>query len=238
MENGKWKMENVRKLLFGKSKLFFYFTFLLLAAYSLQLTVHAQNDGSEQNQIGRAGTFAITNARIVTVSGATIENGTIVIENGKIAAVGANVNVPANAEKIDGTNLSVFPGMIDAGTNMGLVEIEGGVPGSVDVAETGDLNPNSRAFKGINPHSTNINVTRVNGITTVMSIPTSGVIAGQSSVINLNGTTQAEMAIVPDFGLVINFPRISLFGGFDFSTGVQRIEFSEAIKNATKIYLI
>src|SRR3982751_4315531 len=72
----------------------------------------AQNDGSEQNQTGRAGTFAIVGARVVTVSGATIENGTVIIQNGKIAAVGANVPVPAGAETIDAKGLSVYPGMI------------------------------------------------------------------------------------------------------------------------------
>ena len=89
----------------------------------LGLIAFAQNDGSEQNQTGKAGTFAIVGARIVTVSGATIENGTVVIKDGKIAAVGAGVAVPAGAEKIDGKGLSVFPGMIDASTNMGLAEI-------------------------------------------------------------------------------------------------------------------
>src|SRR6185369_8840288 len=62
------------------------FLFFAIAAF-------AQNDGSEQNVTGKAGTFAIVNARIVTVSGATIENGTILIQDGKIAAVGANVSV-------------------------------------------------------------------------------------------------------------------------------------------------
>src|SRR5438552_5502887 len=83
----------------------------------------AQSDGSQQNKTGRAGTFAITNARVVTVSGAVIENGTVVIQDGKIVAVGAAVKIPADAEKIDGKGLSVYPGMIDAGTNLGLAEI-------------------------------------------------------------------------------------------------------------------
>ncbi|HYJ90125.1 MAG TPA: hypothetical protein VEV84_02345, partial [Pyrinomonadaceae bacterium] len=85
--------------------------------------VFAQNDGSEQNVTGRPGTFAIVGARVVTVSGNVIENGTVVIQNGKIAAVGANVPVPAGAERIEGKGLSVFPGMIDAATNLGLAEI-------------------------------------------------------------------------------------------------------------------
>ena len=67
------------------------------------------------------GTYIIRNARIVTVSGADVENGSIVIRDGKIEAVGANLSAPSGAQSIDGRGLSVFPGMIDAGTNMGLV---------------------------------------------------------------------------------------------------------------------
>ena len=127
--------------------------FLLLAAQCLLLTAFAQSDGSQQNQTGKAGTFAITNARIVTVSGAVIENGTVVISNGKITAVGANVSIPGGAERINGAGLSVYPGMIDAGTNLGLAEIGQGAPATVDVAETGDMNSNAKAILGINPHS-------------------------------------------------------------------------------------
>jgi hypothetical protein len=101
--------------------------------------------------------------------------------------------------------------MIDAGTNLGLAEIAGGVPGSVDVAETGEINANAKAFLAINPHSSHVNVTRVNGITSVLSMPTGGVITGQAAVVNLNGSTQNEMALVPTFGLVVNFPRITTF---------------------------
>ena len=234
MENGKWKMENTENSFVEKSKGLFRFGFLLLAAYCSLLTVHAQNDGSEQNQTGKAGTFAITNARIVTVSGTTIENGTVVIQNGKIAAVGANANIPSGAETIDGKGLSVYPGMIDAGTNLGLSEIGLGVPGSVDVAEGGEMNANAKAFLGINPHSTHINVTRVNGIMTVMTMPVGGVISGQSAIVNLNGSTQSEMAIVPTFGLVINFPRITTFSGFNPFSSAPPVDFNEAVKQRDK----
>ncbi|MBA2736553.1 MAG: amidohydrolase family protein [Pyrinomonadaceae bacterium] len=190
----------------------------------------AQSDGSQQNLTGKAGTFAITNARIVTVSGATIENGTVVIQNGKIAAVGANVSVPADAERIDGKSLSVFPGMIDAATNLGLAEITLGVPASVDVAETGNMNANAKAFLAINPHTSHVNVTRVNGITTVLSMPIGGTIAGQAAIVNLNGSTQAEMAVIPTYGLVVNFPRIAAFGGFNLGAAPQIVDFGEAVK--------
>jgi len=210
-----------------------YFSAALRLSVSILLlgmTVFAQNDGTEQNATGRAGTFAIVGARIVTVSGAVIENGTVVIQNGKIAAVGAGTAVPAGAEKIDGKGLSVFPGMIDAATNMGLSEIGQGVNASVDVSEIGTMNANAKAIKGIHPHSAHVNVTRVNGITTVMSYPTGGLIAGQGAVINLNGSTPDEMAVIREFGLVINFPRVATGGGFGGGFGGPPVEFSEAVR--------
>ncbi len=215
-----------------------YFNFLSFKFFSVTLclcglisTVIAQSDGSQQNQTGKAGTFAIVNARIVTVSGAVIENGTVVVSNGKISAVGASVNVPGGAERIDAKGLSVYPGMIDAGTNLGLAEIGGGAPATIDVSETGDYNANAKAFLGINPHSSHVNVTRVNGITTVLSMPQGGIISGQAAVINLNGSTQNEMAVVPNFGLVINFPRITLGGGgFNPFAAPLPIDFGEAVK--------
>ena len=202
-----------------------------VAILAFAFFVAAQNDGSEQNVIGREGTFAIVGARIVPVSGPVIENGTVVIQNGKIAAVGSNVSVPAGAERIDGKGLSIFPGMIDAATNLGLAEIPLGVNATVDVAEVGTMNANAQAFKGFNPNSSHVNVTRVNGITTVMSYPTGGLIAGQAAVMNLNGSTQDAMAIIPDAGLVINFPRVATFGGFGGGGfGRQTADFNEAVK--------
>ncbi|NOT48117.1 MAG: hypothetical protein HOP17_10270, partial [Acidobacteria bacterium] len=195
----------------------------------------AQSDGSQQNKTGRAGTFAIVGARVVTVSGAVIENGTVVIQNGKITAVGAGASVPSGAERIDGKGLSIFPGMIDAATGMGLAEIGQGANATVDIAETGTNNANAKAITGINPHSSHINVTRVNGITTVMSAPTGGLIAGQGAVINLNGSTQADMSVVPTAALVINFPRVATggggFGGGGFGGfGGQPVDFNEAVR--------
>ena len=166
---------------------------------------------------GTPGTFAIRGAHIFPVSAPDIENGTIVIANGKIAAVGANVSVPAGARVIEGRGLNVYPGMIDLGTSMGLIEItEQGATGWVDTQEVGDLNPNSRAFYGINPHSSHIAVTRVNGVTTVLSSPQGGLISGQSALINLLGATAPEMAIDRAAALVVNYPRSGGggFGGF------------------------
>ncbi len=179
-------------------------------------SVFAQQIGNPTTQQGvlpPRGTFAIRNARIVTVSGPDIENGTIVIRDGKIEAVGANVSVPAGAQTIDGTGLSVYPGMIDAGTNMGLVEVPQGANGTVDLSEVGDLNPNAKAIIAVNPHSAHIGVTRVEGITNTLTAPTGGLISGQAALINLLGTAPKEMAVVPHAALVINYPRIGFGGG-------------------------
>ncbi len=214
---------------FSVSRLFGSALLVLASAF----LIVGQSDGSQQNKTGRAGTFAIVGARVVTVSGGVIENGTVVIQNGKITAVGANASVPAGAERIDGKGLSVFPGMIDAATGLGLAEIGQGANATIDIAETGTNNANAKAITGINPHSSHVNVTRVNGITTVMSAPIGGLIAGQGTVINLNGSTQADMAVEPTFGLVINFPRIATGGGFGGGFGGfggPQIDFNEAIR--------
>src|SRR5262244_2840043 len=184
-------------------------------------SVLAQQIGNPTAQLGvmpARGTFAIRNARIVTVSGPDIENGTVVIRDGKIEAVGTNVSVPSGAQTIDGRGLSVYPGMIDAGTNMGLVEVPQGANGTVDLSEVGDFNPNAKAIIAVNPHSAHIAVTRVEGVTNTVTAPTGGLISGQAALINLLGTSPKEMAVVPYAALVINYPRVSGgrgdFGGF------------------------
>ncbi len=190
-----------------------------LLLLSVAVPTHAQQASSTmgpQFMSGTPGTFAIRNARIVTVSGADIEGGTIVVSDGKIAAVGASVAVPAGAVEIDARGLSVYPGMIDLGTAMGLVEIPQGANATVDVAEVGDMNPNAQAFYGINPHSAHVAVTRVNGITSVLSMPAGGVISGQAAFINLLGSSPQEMAVMPAAALVVNYPRAAGggLGGF------------------------
>ncbi|MFY9619467.1 MAG: amidohydrolase family protein [Pyrinomonadaceae bacterium] len=165
-------------------------------------------------------TYVIRNARIVTVSGADIENGTLVISNGRIAAVGANATAPAGAQEIDGRGLIVYPGMIDLATNMGLAEIPTGAPGTMDTTELGDMNPNISAVWAVNPHSVHIAVTRVAGVTNALSGPSGGIISGQAAFVNLFGSSPREMAVVPEAALVIQFPRI---GGGGFGGGAPNI---------------
>src|SRR5215203_1439064 len=193
---------------------------ILICAGSV-LAQQIGNPTTQQGVLPPRGIFAIRNARIVTVSGPDIENGTVVIRDGKIEAVGTNVSVPAGAQTIDGSGLSVYPGMIDAGTNMGLVEVPQGANGTVDTSEVGDLNPNAKAIVAVNPHSAHIAVTRVEGITNTLTAPTGGLISGQAALINLLGTAPKEMAVVSHAALVINYPRIGFAGG-GFGGGFQQ----------------
>jgi imidazolonepropionase-like amidohydrolase len=192
------------------------FMFLLITFVPSAFAQQIGEPTMQQGVLPPRGTFVIRNARIVTVSGPDIENGSILIRDGRIEAVGATVNAPAGAQSIEGRGLSVYPGMIDLGTSMGLVEVPQGANGTVDLSETGDLNPNAKAYIAINPHSAHIAVTRVDGVTNTLSSPTGGLISGQAAFINLLGTSQREMAIVPYAALVISYPRIGGggFGGF------------------------
>ena len=168
--------------------------------------------GSFNPAPGPQGTFAIRGAKIVPVVGAEIASGTLVISGGKITAVGANVQVPAGAQVIDGAGLTVYPGMMDAGTTLGLSEIPQGANATVDVAEVGSFNPNAMAYYGINPHSAHIGVTRVVGITHVLSRPTGGLLSGQAAIVNLAGSTVPQMSLVKSAAMAMELPR-SGFGG-------------------------
>jgi imidazolonepropionase-like amidohydrolase len=190
-----------------------FFVALLLA---LPATRAVAQLGSFNPSPGPQGTFAIRGGRVITVTGAEIPNGTVVISGGKITAVGANVTVPANAQVINATGMFVYPGMIETGSSIGLSEIGQGAVATVDIAEVGSFNPNAQAYYGIDPHSAHIGVARVAGITTVVSRPTGGILSGTAALMNLAGDTPPKMAVSPKVALVIELPR-SGFGGRGFA---------------------
>ena len=169
--------------------------------------------------------YAITHAKIFTVSGAPIEDGTLVIRDGEIAAVGANAEIPAGVQVIDGKGLQVYPGLFDAVTQMGLSEISA-VSATVDSAETGPYNPDVVAATAVLPSSEHIPVTRAAGITEVLAVPGSGgfdfsgsrgVIGGQASAIHLSGWTIDEMLLKKSVAMAVNWPEIET-RTFDFTT--------------------
>jgi len=169
--------------------------------------------------------YALTHAKIFTLAGSPIEDGTLIIQGGKIAAVGVGLDIPAGAQVIDATALQVYPGFFDSITQMGLREI-GAVSATVDSTETGSYNPDVVAATAVSPSSEHIPVTRAAGITEVLAVPGSGgfdsagsggVIGGQASAIHLAGWTIDEMLIKKSAAMVLNWPEIET-RTFDFAT--------------------
>jgi imidazolonepropionase-like amidohydrolase len=158
--------------------------------------------------------IAITNARIIPVVGAEVPKGTIVIKDGLIAAIGADVAVPAGAEIVDAAGLRAYPGMIDGYSQLGLVEISG-VPATVDNRETGRVNPQDRALEAVRYDSMHIPIARSNGITAAIVAPSGGLISGVSCLLRLDGWTNREMAVEEAAAMQIELPAIrSGRGGF------------------------
>lgn len=160
--------------------------------------------------------YAIRGAKIVTLAGAPIERGTVLIENGRIKAVGADVAVPAGVEVLDASGLEVYPGLFDSVSQLGLTEIDA-VAATNDETDVGGFNPQLVAATAVHPPSEHIPVARANGLTHAISVPGLGsgqaVIAGQASAIHLNGWTVEEMLIGKSVALSVNWPTIGRSGG-------------------------
>lgn len=175
---------------------FFAITAMLLASVCIS---PAQN---------RADTYAITNAKIVTVSGATIEKGTIVVRDGLIESVGTDVRVPADARLIDGSGLTIYPGFIDAMTSLGIPAPTaparpGGQGGGFQAPAApttnsnypNGLQPETMVFDQLRAGDAQFEMVRGAGFTTALTAPRDGLFNGQSAVINLAGTNVSEMVV-------------------------------------------
>ena len=157
----------------------------------------------------QSGPIAIVGGTIHTVSGATIENGTILFDKGKIVALGAQIDIPAGAARIDAKGKHVYPGMIDSRSTIGLTEI-GAVRATNDITESGSINPNIHAEVAVNPESDIIPVTRANGIPVVVTMPDGGAISGTAAAIELDGWTWEDMTLRAPLGLVVNWPSMTI----------------------------
>lgn len=151
-----------------------------------------------------AQTIAITGAKIYPVSGPVIPSGTIVLQNGKIVAIGATVTVPAGATRIDGSGKIVTPGLFHAGSNLGLSQV-----GSIDETNEGNhegtVNASFNVLEGIDPTTALIPIARLEGVTTALSRPGGGLVAGQGVIIDLAGDKIETMLVRSPAAMVINF---------------------------------
>ncbi|MCP9199840.1 amidohydrolase family protein [Gramella sp. GC03-9] len=168
---------------------------------------------SAQNPKAEGGSFALMNATIHTVTNGTLENSNLLIKDGKIARIGELGSLGADVKKIDCSGLHVFPGMIDSGTSLGLVEVSS-VDRTDDSREIGNVIPHMKALTAVNPNSALIPVTRVSGVTTVLTVPEGGLFPGQAALINLHGYTPDQMS-AGFSAAVMNFPSSGKRGWWD-----------------------
>jgi imidazolonepropionase-like amidohydrolase len=199
-----------------------------------------------------AQTYAITGARIVTVSGAPIENGTIVVRDGLIESIGANAKAPADAQTFNGAGLTVYPGFFDALTNLGLQApterpAAGGQGAAQSTATVSNSNyadglrPEEAAFDNLKAGEAQFETNRNAGFTTVLTVGREGVFNGQSAVINLAGDSVSEMVVKPPFAEHFTFTTLrgsqypsSLMG--TFSAFRQMLLDAQRLQENQKLY--
>lgn len=154
-----------------------------------------------------AAVTAFVGGMVHPVSGPAIRDGVVLVQDGKIMAVGpaASVMVPAGATRVELAGKHVYPGMIEPMTQLGMIEI-GSIPASRDDQEVGSFNPHVRALAGVHPHSEAIAVARANGITAVLAASQGSIIDGAGSVVQLDGDTQARMSVADRAVMVVELP--------------------------------
>lgn len=209
------------------NKSFFAFLLALLPMFAM-----AQIDGEFVKP--RSGKFLLQNATVHTITKGVLENTSILIENGKIAQIGSGI-AAGDAEVFDCSGLVIYPGMIDGGTTLGLVEVNS-VPETVDSQEIGNFTPNMQALTAVNPNSEAVPVTRVSGVTTVLTIPQGGLFPGTAALINLVGYTPDQMYAGAK-AVVMNFPSSGRRGRWDRRSDDDiKKENDKALKEANELW--
>jgi imidazolonepropionase-like amidohydrolase len=191
---------------------------LLLLAVSVAVligrTYTARGEGGEPRY------FAVKNARIVPVSGPVIENGTVVIAKGLIQSVGGDVAIPPEAWVIDGKGLTVYPGLIDAGTNLGLAQDDDAAKkrGAGSAASGPEDRPATTPWRvaadELKTDDKRIESWRNAGFTTALTVPEGGIFPGQATVIDLAGDRSGDYVVRPRATVPLSFKPVGGFFGF------------------------
>ncbi len=152
--------------------------------------------------------IALIGATVHTVGGPTV-NETLILEGGRIAALGSSVPMPNGTERVDVSGRHIYPGLVDPFTRIGLTEIDA-VRATRDLAEVGDVAPNVQAQVAINPESELIPVTRSNGVLIALTAPVGGLICGSSALLMLDGWTWQDMTLRAPVALHIHWPAMAI----------------------------
>ena len=179
-----------------------------------------------------AQTIAITGGTVYPVSGPKLENATVLMRDGRIVAVGTNVTIPAGAQRIDATGKWVTPGLVNAYTQLGVVEVGG-------VAETRDVSARGRdaisaaftVWDGLNPASVLLAPARNEGVTTVGVIPGSGLIAGQAAIVDLVDGTATDMVRRAPVAMVATMTPPGGQGNVPASRGELQVRLREILSD-------
>jgi imidazolonepropionase-like amidohydrolase len=180
-----------------------------------------------------AQTIAITGGTVYPVSGPKLENATVLIRDGRIAAVGTSVTVPSGAIRIDAAGKWVTPGLIDGAGQMGLREISAVQNTNEQALHGNEVAAAFNVLEGINPASTLIEVNRVEGVTTTLAVPNGGLIWGQAALIDLDGATIEAMRVKAPAAMVADLSEGSKdAGGGSRAGAAQRLRrvFDDALE--------
>ncbi len=169
---------------------------VMIVVVAIAMFVLAQADGDR---------YLIKNATIIPVEGEPLDSADLLLEGGKIAAMGDEIIVPDGTKIIDASGMFVYPGFIDAHTHLGLAEI-GAVASTVDMREMGKENPELKVAWAINPHSVHFKTSRINGTTIALVAPSGGTYPGMSALVKMDGWTIDEMLVKEEATSFINFP--------------------------------
>src|ERR1041385_6836337 len=152
-------------------------------------------------------TIALKGGKLLTISHGVIENGVVVMQNGRITAVGsAGTAIPAGAKVVDVTGMTVYPGLIDSETHLGLTEISADRMTNDELEPSDEIMPHMHVYDAFHAETALIPVTRINGITNAVVAPASGdTLPGQDCFIQLSGASATEMLTVRDLAMPLNF---------------------------------
>ncbi len=159
----------------------------------------------------QGGNFLLQNGQVYTHDKGMI-GADVLIKEGMIAGLGNDLSA-SDATVVDCKGLEIYPGMIDAGTKLGIAEV-GAVSLTQDHNEHGEYTPHMQALTAVNPSSVNIPVNRVNGVTTVLTVPSGSLFPGTAAAIDLHGYTPQQM-YAGFKGVVLRFPSSGKRGRWD-----------------------
>jgi imidazolonepropionase-like amidohydrolase len=152
-------------------------------------------------------TVALKGGKLLTITHGVIENGVVVMQNGRITAIGgAGTAIPAGAKVVDVTGMTVYPGLIDSETHLGLTEVSADRMTNDELEASDEIMPHMHVYDAFHAETALIPVTRINGITNAIVAPASGdTLPGQDSFIQLAGASATEMLTVRDIAMPLNF---------------------------------